>query len=117
MRIFLYVFESHKGCFGPVMTRERQLQISAFPSSFSFSADIPNARRQSISDRISRRRHSELAAEIIRLSAENRRREFAELLNEHKALVLEIESGEAGSEAGSPEEKCDEEENKENEQT
>uniref|UniRef100_A0A1I8IKK5 Reverse transcriptase domain-containing protein n=1 Tax=Macrostomum lignano TaxID=282301 RepID=A0A1I8IKK5_9PLAT len=46
----------------------------------------------SISDRISRRRNSELAADIIRLSAAHRRREFVQLLNEHRAIVHQLQT-------------------------
>lgn len=52
---------------------------------------LHNTRRQSISDRINRRRTSELAAEIIRLSAEHRKKEFADLLDEHEEIVQNIE--------------------------
>ncbi|XP_074651460.1 uncharacterized protein LOC141906143 [Tubulanus polymorphus] len=53
--------------------------------------DIPmpygRCRRQSITDRLQKRRSSEIATEIIRLSAQARRREFEDLLDEHAHLV------------------------------
>lgn len=53
--------------------------------------DNQRCRRQPIADRISRRRNSEVAADIIRMSAAHRRREFAALIDEHQAIVRELE--------------------------
>uniref|UniRef100_A0A1I8FCJ2 Transcription factor kayak n=1 Tax=Macrostomum lignano TaxID=282301 RepID=A0A1I8FCJ2_9PLAT len=62
-------------------------------------------RKQPIADRISRRRNSEVAADIIRMSAAHRRREFAALIDEHQAIVRELE-GQKPQQQHQPAQRC-----------
>ncbi|XP_064623543.1 uncharacterized protein LOC135485455 isoform X2 [Lineus longissimus] len=70
--------------------RDREREIEAVTPYGQYT----RCRRQSITDRLKKRRSSEIATEIIRLSAINRKREFNELLDEHARLVEEIERSE-----------------------
>uniref|UniRef100_A0A1I8IHD5 MamL-1 domain-containing protein n=1 Tax=Macrostomum lignano TaxID=282301 RepID=A0A1I8IHD5_9PLAT len=67
--------------------------------------DNQRCRKQPIADRISRRRNSEVAADIIRMSAAHRRREFAALIDEHQAIVRELE-GQKPQQQHQPAQRC-----------